>query len=258
MKITKHISFFYLESRTKYINQIIQETNKYVYQTDVFIHTNNAELTLESFVAYTNGILTIVLHDLTNVDPFYLTWMSRGLMSAQKDDYDIFMYIEDDILVPNTAILYWLENSEKLIHHNYNLGFVRIEVEDDEEYITDLYGYGERMDTILSLDGSLYCVNNKNPYCAFWIYTRAEFNKFVSSAHYNLHNNTNCNYGIRERSAIGLHGTGMQWYKDTLIPIVDNTLTNQCKIFHLPNNYVMDKMTPFATVKFRDAVRNLP
>ena len=44
MKITKHISFYYLENRIAYINNIIDETNKYEYTTDIFIHTNNIDL----------------------------------------------------------------------------------------------------------------------------------------------------------------------------------------------------------------------
>jgi hypothetical protein len=48
------------------------------------------------------------------------------------------MYIEDDILVPSKAIKYWLEYNEKLIEYNCNLGFVRIEVDNNIEYITDL------------------------------------------------------------------------------------------------------------------------
>lgn len=37
MKITKHISFYFLKERIIYINRIIDETNTYEYRTDVFI-----------------------------------------------------------------------------------------------------------------------------------------------------------------------------------------------------------------------------
>ena len=45
MKMTKHISFLNLENRICYINNIISETNNYEYETDIYIHTNNKELT---------------------------------------------------------------------------------------------------------------------------------------------------------------------------------------------------------------------
>ena len=161
------------------------------------------------------------------------------------------MYIEDDILVPYKAIKYWLEYNEKLIEMNYNLGFVRIEVENNIEYITDLDW--EKLDTIIDLNEKKYCVNNKNPYCAFWIYNKNEFNNFVNSKYYNINNIPG--YGIREKSAIGLHGLGTHWYKNTLIPIINNKLIEDCKIYHMPNNYVLDKNTRFATIKFNEAVK---
>lgn len=263
MKITKHISFFYLENRIPYINTIIDETNKYQCETDIFIHTNNKNLNERSFHPYTNGAIHIIYHDLYGIHPFYLTWKCRPLMKEQRNDYDIFMYIEDDILVPYKAVAYWLKYNEKLIEMNYNLGFVRIEVEDNIEYITDLYG--EQFDTLIELDNTKYCVNNKNPYCAFWIYNKTEFNKFVNSKYYDINNIPY--YGIREQSAIGLHGNGTIWYKNTIIPVVDNsllpitdenihmyTLIDDCKIYHMPNNYVANKNSPFATIPFYKAI----
>jgi hypothetical protein len=251
MKITKHISFYFSTDRIIYINNIIDETNKYEYTTDIFIHTNNNYLQENIFNKYTNGCIKIICHDLSNIHPFYLTWKCRDLLQEQKNEYDIFMYIEDDILVPYKAIKYWLEYNEKLIEMNYNLGFVRIEVENNIEYITDLFG--EKLDTVINVNGKNYCVNNKNPYCAFWIYNKNEFNKFVNSNYYNINNILN--YGIRESSAIGLHGLDTHWYEKTLIPIINNKLIEDCKIYHMPNNYVIDKNTIFATIKFDEAIQ---
>ena len=250
MKIVKHISFFYLQNRMNYINTIINETNKYEHTTDIFIHTNNPSLVEDSFIKYTNGRIQIICHDLSNIHPFFLTWMCRDLLKQQINDYDVFMYIEDDILVPYKSIKYWLEYNEKLIQMNYNVGFVRIEVENNIEYITDLFG--EKLDTIIQLDNESYCVNNKNPYCAFWIYNKHEFIRFVNSPYYNIHNITG--YGVREQSAIGLHGVETRWYKNTVIPIMNNKLIDGCRIYHLPNNYVIDKSNLFATIKFDEAI----
>lgn len=251
MKITKHICFYFLVDRIIYINKIIDETNKYEHVTDIYIHTNNMCLEKNMFNNYDNGVITIVYHDLTNIDPFYLTWKCRELLKHQKNEYDVFMYVEDDILVPNEALKYWLKYNENLIEMNYNLGFVRIEIENNTEYITDLYG--EYFDRTICLNGQKYCVNNKNPYCAFWIYNKNEFNKFVNSKYYNCNNIRG--YGIREKSAIGLHGLQTNWYKNTLIPIDNDRLIEDCKIYHLPNNYVLDKNSPFATIKFKDALK---
>ena len=251
MKITKHISFYFLIDRVIYINNIIDETNKYEYTTDIFIHTNNIDLHEDMFNNYTNGYIKIIYHDLSNINPFYLTWKCRELLEQQRDKYDIFMYIEDDILVPYKAIKYWLKYNQTLLESNYNLGFVRIEIDNGIEYITDLYG--EILDTFIVLNEKKYCVNNKYPYCAFWIYNKNEFNNFINSKYYNINNISG--YNIREKSAIGLHGINTHYYKNTLIPIVNNKLIEECKIYHMPNNYVTNKNTLFAKIKFDEAVK---
>jgi len=255
MKITVHISFFYIEKRIRYINQIIGETNQYDHPTDIFIHTNNPDLQASDFDRYTNGTIQIVWHDLTGIHPYYLTWKCRALLREQRNNYDIFMYIEDDILVPRKAIAYWLEHHELLVSKGYNLGFARIDTaEDGEEYMTDLYG--ERLDTLGISNNNVYCVNNKNPYCAFWIYDKREFNRFVDSIYYDIRNIPE--YAVREMSAIGLHGITNYWYKKTLIPIICGQLHRDCRVYHLPSNYVSDKDSLFATIKFTEAIENLP
>ena len=256
MRVTKHITFFYLEDRKCYINRIIEETNKYSLITDIFIHTNNKYLNEADFIKYTNGIIKVVYHDLSNIDPLYLSWKCRELLEKQRYDYDIFMYIEDDILVPSNALKYWLEYNEKLIEQNCNLGFVRIEVENNIEYITDLLAVKfDTVYTVGTIDNTSFCINNINPYCAFWIYNKSEFNKFVDSPYYDINNTMKeTGYGIRESSATGLHGISIKWYKYTLIPIVNNKLTDACKIYHMPNNYVSNKNSGFATIKFDEAL----
>jgi hypothetical protein len=251
MKIAKHITFFYREIRIKYINNIIEEVNKYKYTTDIFIHTNKIDLTIDFFNKYNNGNISIIYHDITDLYPFYLTWKCRDLLKDQRYDYDIFMYIEDDILVSSKTLDYWLTYNEKLIAFNYNLGFVRIELDNNIEYITDLHG--DILDTIINIDGTYYCVNNKNPYCAFWIYNKNEFNRFIDSKYYDINNIPD--YGIPERSGIGLNGCQNYWYNGTLIPIIGNKLIEDCKIYHMPNNFVIDNTNLFATIKFDEAIR---
>ena len=255
MKIVKHISFYYIENKTCYINQILDSTNLYKIETDIFIHTNKPNLQVSDFNSYTNGKLEIVYHSLTDIHPYCLTWMCRSLLYKQQNDYDIFIYIEDDILVPYKAIEYWLEYSEKINTMNYNLGFLRIEIDNQEEYITDLLR--EQFDKIVILNNTLYCVNDKNPYCAFWIYNKKEFHKFANSTYFNLDAHKLVlreYYSTRETSASGLHNKSFNWYKDTLIPIVNNYLIEDCKIYHISNTYIKNNWEGFSTIKFNEAI----
>ncbi len=247
-RLVIHITFFFMKDRIKYINRIIDETNNYQYQADIFIHTNDDNVRNDYFHKYVNGTLCVVHHNLHGIHPYYLSWKCRELMTEQKDKYETFMYIEDDILVPWSTIEYWLKYHKDLIKNGYNLGFVRIEVEDNIEYITDIT---HKMHNMISINSIKYCVNDVNPYCAFWIYDKDEFNKFVTSKYYDCNNIIN--YETRESSAIGLHGLGTNWYKNTIIPIMDNKLIENCKIYHMPNNYVQKKSV-FASIKFDEAI----
>ena len=62
MKISKHITFYFIHTRIDFINKIIAETNKYPYLTDIFIHTNSEYLLLLHLDNYTNGKIKIIYH----------------------------------------------------------------------------------------------------------------------------------------------------------------------------------------------------
>jgi hypothetical protein len=246
MKITKNIIFFYNENRFKYLNKIIDETNNYQYETDIFIHTNNI-FSKDLLNTYNNGNINIIYYNLSeNVflleNPYYFPWVTRGFMKNQKNDYDIFIYIEDDILVPKNTINYWVDYKDKLLKENYNLGFIRIELDQSgNEYTPDLgippdNSFKPVLNKKIIIDNEDYIINNINPYCAFWIYDKNEFNRFVDSIFYDPVNIIG--YEPRETIAIGLHGKNTNWYKNTVLPLKNNKLTSSCKIYNLPNNYI--------------------
>jgi hypothetical protein len=101
--------------------------------------------------------------------------------------------------------------------------------------------------------GFLKCFNHHDDGFSKSIDKQKFKHNFVNSKYYKINNIQG--YNIREQSAIGLHGFGTDWYKNTLIPIVNNKLIEECKIYHMPNNYVLNKNTPFATIKFEEAIR---
>ena len=80
----------------------------YIY---VFIH-RNPPLQL----CNDNSTANVIVHELDH--PFAWIWLCHNLMYVQKDTYDAFMYIEDDILVPNEANHYWQDMSPFVIRMN--------------------------------------------------------------------------------------------------------------------------------------------
>jgi hypothetical protein len=255
-KIVKHIAFYYNESRLIYLNQLIDVAQTYTYDTDIFIHTHQP-FDKSSLHPYSRGLLEIVVHTFAPGEHHYLLpWKCRDLLKSQRDDYDIFMYVEDDILVPQLAIDYWIQYKSDVMFEECNLGFIRIETDEKTniEYITDLEGMKYPNRNML-IENITYLINETNTYCAFWIYDKHEFRRWTDSIYYDINNITG--YDMRERSAIGLHGVRPQngWYKYTVIPLVSpKQIHPSCKIYHLPNNYVSNPRTLYATIRFTDCI----
>ena len=254
-KITKHICFFYREDRIEYINSIIKEVNSYNHFVDIYIHTN---ITLSKTLLVENkkGKIEIVVHDLTDKDPYVLPWLCRDLLKCQKDDYDYFMYVEDDILVKKNTINYYMEYNEELIASNNNLGFIRVEYDQNQnEYVTDIY---KPLSNLTTINNSQYLINDY-AYCAFWIYNKTEFQKFVDNEwlfNFNVrYPNHKVDYSLAYRpyradAAWGMHEKAHNIYKNTLIPIVNNYIHPHCRVHHLPNNYINHGM--FCSIMFEN------
>ena len=124
MKIAVHITSFYgdnYKERIIFLKKIIKNYQIISKKIDIFIHTNKVSKILES------KNVKLILHDLENKNPFYLSWLSRPMMEKQKNKYDCFIYSEDDILFSKKNFEYWIKYKEICLKNNHNLGFIRIE-----------------------------------------------------------------------------------------------------------------------------------
>lgn len=245
-----HVSFFYRESRLPYLHRILDETKRYPWRTDVFIHCNERLDALEAN-ALKDGIKVVTIcHELQGTNKYEICRLHRGLMKIQRHSYDYFALIEDDILVPAAALAYWDLHRGVVMKEGYNLGFMRVDTDDrGKDFLTDVMGsvFGE-LESTLVINGSTYLLNNVNPYCAFWIYDKLEFGRFVDSCYWNPDNVRGYDHAVS--AAIGLHGLNTHWYNGTLVPFAEGSLLPECRIHHLPSNYVKDTRSLFATIPF--------
>jgi hypothetical protein len=259
MKIATHMTFFNsirLRYRFNYINRIIKEICDYPFETDLYIHTNEA-VDSKFLIENKKGKINIITHDFSNNDPYFLAWSCRDLLKEQKNDYDIFIYIEDDMMIPSASLKFWLDHKDAVIRNKYNLGFVRIENDVyGNEYLADLHDTLKVENTIV-INNQKYAVNDVNPYCGSWIYDKIEFDLFLNSPYYHGNGNIPYIYGIREGSAVGMHGFGMNIYKNTVIPYDENNqLHPGCKIYHLDNVLLYrNEGCGSSTILFKDALQ---
>ena len=284
MNLAVHIAFYYRNERLEYLNRIIKEYNEYSINVDLFIHSNK-KIDSNIIFPYKNGKIKFINHNLYNFifykgRNYYLTWKPRKLISKQINDYDVFLYSEDDILIPESALNYWIEHKDICKENGYNLGFLRIEVKEEVEYLSDLTS---KLQKNIDLNNKKFTLNEKNPYCAFWIYDREEMIRWINSKFYDLrtvhgYKEKNSNilktlklnkfislnyllYNLRhkrvdscmEASAYGLNYPNIGWFKNTVIRIKNNKIDPNCKVFHLPNNYVKESTTDMGTLKFNEA-----
>ena len=238
-KIAVHITLFlgknYL-NRINFLRKIIDCYKKISKNLDIFIHINKK---LPN--KYKINDVNYILHNLSLEDPHFLSWKSRKLIYEQKDIYDVFIYSEDDILFTKNNFDYWINFKDICITNNFNLGFIRVEKNNNKIYSIDVT---TQLNKYLIINNNRFIVNDINPYCAFWIYDRQELNKFINSNIWNFNWRNEFTYGVREMSAIGWHGLKMTRYKDTLIPLVKNNkkkyiVNLHSLIHHLTNNYYL-------------------
>jgi hypothetical protein len=283
MKMCVHVPFFYKEDRLQYLTNLIDEYNNFDIHVDIFIHSNKS-LDLRKLVGYSNGNLKVIKHSLFNYllykdRNYYLTWQPRKLMKKQVNEYDYFLYSEDDILVPLKAFKYWLENNNICSSINATVGFLRVETKDGEEYLSDITS---SIGSKLELKSKKFAINNISPYCAFWIYDKKQMSEWVNKKTYNL----KYVHGIGEKKSRLLESLGLKrvnWlqyllynrrhkrvdtamemsaygmnfpnnnnFKYTLLELKNNKVIDDCKVYHLPNNYVNEKKTPMATLNFKN------
>ncbi len=254
MKIAVHITFFFVESRLKYLQQVIDNFEKFPHEVKIFVYTNQV---MESAVkaksiqfkifpyrksgvfGYNKGIwnklgLTSLVH------PYHLSWENRKIVEQTVDDFDVQIYLEDDIDFTIGNFNYWMKYKDICLQNKYNLGFLRIEFnESNQAYLTDLLKWPEKK---MELSGHQFMINDESPYCGFWIYDKKELKEFIKTKEWEFNFK---GLGIREKSSIGWHGLMMNHYKATILPLLksangDELLSQACVVHHIPNSYIHD------------------
>ena len=161
-------------------------------------------------------------------------------MEKQKDQFDYYIYSEDDILFNKRNFKAWLNYKDLCIDNKFNLGFLRTEKSKKNKILWSI-DQPKNLDESMIIDKNVFVVL-KNPYCAMWIYDNKEFNNFIKSEFWHLDDwsgeNLYTELKTREKSAIGWHGLNMKRYKASIIPIKNFKIVEGFYIQHLDNKYI--------------------
>lgn len=252
MKIAAHITFFYSSNRLQYLQKVVDGLLEIDQNIDIFIYTNkkpslyinkrNINYKVFSYrkfliARFSKKSLLDRIGIKWLIHPFYLAWENRKFIENMIDNYDVQIYLEDDILFKKENFKYWLEYKKKVISNNYNLGFLRFEIDGTKRML--LTDVNWPLSELIEIEGQKFILNNLNPYCGFWIMDKDELKKFIKSPEWNFEFD---GYGVRAKAAVGWHGKNMERYKGSIIPLTthDNGLATPIEsvVHHLPNNYI--------------------
>ncbi len=254
-KISVHIPYFFdskKKSQVKNFNKVCKSFLNISKNTKIFVHTNKKNKNKKN--------IKFISYKFKDDHPYKLTWYPRKLMEKQKNNFDIFIYCEDDLLFTKKNFNYWLKYKDIFLKNNYNVGFVRVEVNKKDKlmYTADQVSKSK---FFVEINSKKYLVIS-NPHCAFWIYDKNEFNEFVKTKFYKFEWKWITKSGIllsREMASHGWYGTNMNGidmnrYKATIIPFKKNHIDKDSLVRHLSDTYCNNPAGIFGTFKLKDII----
>ena len=144
--------------------------------------------------SFTKASLQIYEHNLTSEHGFNLTCKHRDDIAKRLDDFDWFMYVEDDTLVPDETVREHVRLFQPLLDTHQRLAawtrlvtdlrgvtrLAEITVPAPRSHLTRLSSFGLALDSNSPTDHGQLVVN---PYAASWLYPRRVMReRFVGSS----------------------------------------------------------------------------
>ena len=253
-RISVHIPFYVDSNITKknfFLQKVCKSYLKISKNLKIFIHTNK-------IIKTENKRIKFIYHNLTNDDPYKLTWYCRKLMFSQRNKYEIFIFGEDDIIFSKKNFNYWLKYKDLCIRNCFNLGFLRTEIKKKRKLLhsTDQVS---RIKYYVDLC-KIRFAKLENSNCSLWIYDNEEFKKFIKTKYWKFNWKWITISGIlliREMAAVGWHGENMggqfmNRYLSTIIPLVNDRLDKNSYIKHISNKYANNPTGLFGTIKINN------
>lgn len=238
-RLLVHVAFHYNPKRIKYLTKVLSALSAYRFSTVDIVVDTNSEISKQVCIKIDPEITCLVYDNLDH--PFHLTWVHRDHMAARLNEYDFFMYVEDDIYIPWKAVVEWHRNTLRLRESGFLCGFLRIEKTPVRQRpVASDFVCSEHYEMI-DVGGKKY-INPSYPYSACWLYSQRQMLEFVDTAAWTT-DFSSLDY-IREKAAVGMtHMNVPEGYKNRIVlPLNDKLkISEQVYVFHLPNNYAKSR-----------------
>tara|TARA_B100000767_G_scaffold86089_1_gene82755 strand:- start:2632 stop:3615 length:984 start_codon:yes stop_codon:yes gene_type:complete len=188
-KIAIVICFYFTKKRLEKLKFNILNINKYNFKTNVTIITNDISKIDKKKI---NKVLKsriknysiVIVKDLP--DNNFLPWHSINVMKEKIKDksYSHFMFLEDDIIVSNENISYWLYFRKILKKYELIPNFLRCEKFNGKFYSIDNPKkiFKNKMPTLFSETKNYGFINSKYPYSGMYLMDRDLLKNFLKSS----------------------------------------------------------------------------
>ena len=187
-KLVIVICFFYNKNKIKILKKTLDMINSYDFKIDLTLITNNISFNEKKILKKLTPpkIKKIDIHVIRELpDNNLLPWYSITIMKQKfkNKSNSHFMFLEDDILISNENICYWVYFRKLLKKLNLVPGFLRY-----ENYKKNLYSVDNPKKIILKKSPKIQFennnfgfVNSKYPYSAMYLMDRDMMDEYLKS-----------------------------------------------------------------------------
>jgi coenzyme F420 hydrogenase subunit beta len=145
-----------------------------------------------------------VVAGLPSRDPYSLPFAHKQVMAKYADDYDLFVYSEDDVLITQRQVDAFLRAQGQL-KHNEIPGFIRSEIDPNgQHYITSINHHFRWLpDSVVERSGELFAVLS-NQHSGCFMVTRSQLKTAIASGGFTVAPHAE-RYGMLETAASDLY-----------------------------------------------------
>lgn len=273
-KLAAVIGFFYDENKLATLFEVCESLEKITNENEIYILTNTkSSIHQEKIKKGLNEKVKIIpINEI--VHNRLLPWYHINVMKELYNNKEIthFLYLEDDILINKSNFTYWLNSRKILKKFNLIPGFVRTEINqnDNEIYAVDF----TKENNILKLpkikiNKSYEFVSHKFPYQGMYLYDRELMKEHLQG----LSSNPDCGHGaldtnfidprminldLMAKANIGLtYINTPSGFFNRMVTLYNNEkkqIDINCQIKHLSNKYT-NLASHHGNIKLKDAIK---
>jgi SAM-dependent methyltransferase len=220
----------YGTKQDKYLTQLIAEFKRFTnYAMEVVVMTEKPKPVKDAEL----------LVGLPSADPYSLPFAHRELFAERSDDFDIFIYTEDDTLITEAHLQTFCE-LQSLLKEDETLGFLRSETTPDGEvFVSSINTLFRWLPETVVKRGSETFAEFSNQHSGCFIVTRSQLKKAISSGGFLIPPHSG-QYGMLESAATDIY------LRCGFRRLLCVSQIEKCILPHLPNKYYRRLGVPFA------------